>query len=144
MVVEPAVAAAVVEVPEVNQEQSSRIKIITPTPSRSNSFRNKPINFRTFHSSTRRGGYTVNGPNLHPETMHESVPMTTGNCDVEAPQMDEDYFPPPPPEDLYEAESSPVQVLAVNSFDEELNIPPPASPSYDSDVQPLRTSNPLR
>ena len=70
--------------------------------------------------------------------------MTTGNCDVEAPQTDEDSFLPPPPEDFYEAESSPVQVLTVRSFDEELNSPPPASPSYDSDVQPLRTSNPLR
>ena len=69
------------------QEPSSKIKVVTPTPSRSNSIRNKTINFRTFHSSTRRGEYTINGPHLHPDTTHEeSIPMTTSTdqYDVEA------------------------------------------------------------
>jgi len=131
---------------EFVQESSSKIKVVTPTPSRSNSIRNKAINFRTFRSSTRRGEYTINGPQLHPDTAHESIPMATSSADrydVEAAaQFDEEF--PPPPEEFYDAQSSPVQILAVRQFDEEFQEPTSSSPSYDSNVKSLRASNPLR
>jgi hypothetical protein len=73
---------------------------VTPTPSRSNSIRNKAVNFRTFRSSTRRGEYTINGPQLHQVTAHESIPMATSTADrydVEAAaQFDEEFQESPP------------------------------------------------
>jgi hypothetical protein len=113
---------------EVVQEPSSKIKVVTPTPSRSNSIRNKSINFRTFHS---RGEYTINGPQPLPQTAQENIPMATSDhYDVEAAaQFDEDF--PSPPEEFYDAQSSPVQILAVRQFDEEFQEPPPTSSFHD-------------
>ena len=142
----PIVIESVIDAADMVQETSSRIKVVTPTPSRSNSIRNKTVNFRTFHSSTRRGKYTNNVPHVHPDAVHEIVPMVPpikNHYDTEASAQSYEYFPPPP-EEFYDAQSSPIQILADRHFDEEFHDPSSSNPSYNSDIPSLRTSKPLR
>ena len=100
--------------------------------------------FRTFQGS-RRGGYTVNGPKLEPDFVHESIPLTVQIAppiprSPLPPTSDEDEsgddFPRPPhslPDEFLSAQSSPVQFLAIRPFDDEEQAVVPLP--FDNDVQ---------